>query len=153
MPLDIYTKVKVDASSRVADTSPELYAAVVSEFEKNFSTLFDAKGKTVTDARRDIKDFVTRVSGKKSKVELSPVRNLGYFQKTENVFSAMMLMTIEVNGNEVPMMVTVSLLRINDRLINAAVYKRQPTEQDFTLVSDFTKKWTARIVEANRPKN
>jgi hypothetical protein len=150
MQLDIYTKARIEPSIRTTEISPDLYASVVSEFQKNFTTLFDPKGKIVNDARQEIKDFVTRVSGNKSKVEVAPVRNLGYFQKTENTFSALMLMTIEVNGTRIPMLVTVSLLRINDRLINAAVYKRLPTEQDFTLIPEFTKKWTTAILTANK---
>ena len=150
MPLEIYAKVRISPEIMEVDITPELYAATVAEFQKNFDALLDPNGKIVTTAKRDVSLYVSQVTGRVSKVDISATKNLGYFQKTGNVFSALTLMMIEVNGQTIPMLASISLLRLNIRLINATVYKRMPTDKDIETMPEFTKSWTTRILDANK---
>jgi hypothetical protein len=149
MPLDIYTKVRIAPEMILMDVDGELYAKVVAEYQKNFDSLLDPNGSVVAKAKKDLSLSVSQITGRMSTVDLKSSRNLGYFQKTERAFSSLSLMTIEVNGQPIPLLVSVSLLRLNDRLVNVAVYKRLPTEKDIDHLRDFSTRWTSAIVAAN----
>lgn len=149
MPLDIYTKVRIAPEMISMDVDAELYAKVVAEYQKNFDSLLDPNGSVVAKAKKDLSLNVSQITGRISIVDLKSSRNLGYFQKTERVFSSLSLMTIEVNGQPIPLLVSVSLLRLNDRLVNVAVYKRLPTDSDIDYLRAFTTRWTSAIVAAN----
>jgi len=149
MPLDIYTKVRIAPEMISMDVDGELYAKVVAEYQKNFDGLLDPNGSVVAKAKKDLSLSVSQITGRMSTVDLKSSRNLGYFQKTERAFSSLSLMTIEVNGQPIPLLVSVSLLRLNDRLVNVAVYKRLPTDKDIDYLRDFTTRWTSAIVAAN----
>jgi hypothetical protein len=150
MSLPIYTNVRVAREMLTMDVSQELYNSIVSEYQKNFERLLDPNGKIAAAAKKEMSLHVSQVTGRLSNVDLAATKNLGYFQRTDSVFSALTLMTIDVNGQPIPMLVSVSLLRLNDRLVNAAVYKRMPTQRDIETLPEFTKQWTEAIVAANK---
>jgi hypothetical protein len=149
MPLDVYARVQIAPEIISVDITPEIYAATVSEFQKNFDELLDPNGKVVAAAKKDVSLFVSQVTGNISTVNVSSTKSLGYFQKTDSVFSALTLMTIDVNGHQIPMLASISLLRLNNRLINATVYKRLPTQKDIEYLRTLTARWTAAIAAAN----
>lgn len=151
MPLDFYAVVAVTDAFKVLDMTPELFASYVATYEKDFSSYLDPKGPVVAEARKNIDTIRSQATGERSNANFSGTKNLGFFQKTDKVFSAMFLMTLEVNiFRKLPTVVTFSVMRINDRLITLGVYKSRPTAKDLDTIPAFTKKWTAAVIAANR---
>jgi hypothetical protein len=74
----------------------------------------------------------------------------GTFDKTDRVFSSMILVGTEINGRKVSTLGTMSVVFVNHRLVYVYAYKMSPTEGDVKEMNAFTKKWTARIVAANK---
>ena len=150
MPLDIYTRVVISPQIRERFIRPEYFAATVVEYKKNFASLTDPSGKVMTSAKKDMALWTSQVRGRETGVKFDTPKNLGFFDESPNLLSTMMLITTEIDGRPVPMLISTSMLRVNGRLINASVYKRSPTEKDIDTITAFTKAWTAAIFAANK---
>jgi hypothetical protein len=76
--------------------------------------------------------------------------NLGFFEKSQNVFSCMMMVNLELNERKVTILGTLSLVNIGKRLIYVYAYKMAPKGEDVAMLRDFTRNWTAAITAANK---
>jgi hypothetical protein len=85
-----------------------------------------------------------------TETKISQPKNLGFFQKEPNLFSGMIMSNIEVMERKRTMLSSVSLLNINKRLVFVYGYKVFSTEADIVALRDFTKRWTAAILAANK---
>jgi len=149
MPLDIYTRVVISPQIRERFIKPEIFAATIAEYKKNFASLTDPNGKIMTSTKSEMALWTSQVRGQKTGINFDTPKNLGFFNETPNLLSTMILFSMQVDGHAVPMLVSTSMLRINGRLINASVYKRSPTEKDIEIITAFTKAWTDAIFAAN----
>lgn len=148
--LEFYTKISVSKSSKATDTSPEFYAAVVKEMEKNFSTYFSPDSAVMKDMEKNSSKGLTELLGEKVTVNVGGTTPLGFFEKTDNVFSSMLLVNLEVYGRKLAILGTLSLVRVNQKLIFVYTYKMSPKAEDVKTLGDFAKKWTAKILTANK---
>jgi hypothetical protein len=150
MPLDIYTRVVISPQIRERFIKPEIFAATVAEYKKNFASLTDPSGKIMTSTKTEMALWTSQVRGKKTGINFDTPKNLGFFNETPNLLSTMMLVTMKVDDRPVPMLISTSMLRVNGRLINVSVYKRSPSEKDIEVITAFTKSWTDAIFAANK---
>jgi hypothetical protein len=148
--LDLFTKILVSKQTRGLDLTPELFAAVVAGLENNFSKDLDPDGELMKHAEKNSGKGLTKFRGTETPVDISGTKNLGFFQKTDQVFSGMMGMTLEVYGRKIPMLCTLSFVKVKKRLLFAYAYKLYPAENDVAMLIGLTKNWTAKIVETNK---
>ena len=148
--LEFYTKISVNRQIKGIDVAPAEYAAVIATLEKQFGTYIDPKGSVMKNVESNSRKGLSDVYGEPTEVSINGVTNLGFFEKTRNVFSGMMLVNLEVGGRKMTTLGTFSVLHVNQRIVFVYVYKMSPTDSDTAMITDFTKKWTARIVAANK---
>lgn len=148
--LEFYTKISISKTYKAANISPEFYASVVKEMEKNFSTYFSPDSALMKDVEKNSSKGLTELLGEKVTVNIGGTTPLGFFEKSENVFSAMLLINLEVYGRKLAILGTLSLVRVNQRLIFVYAYKLAPKADDVKVMGDFAKKWTAKILSANK---
>ncbi|MEP6847293.1 MAG: hypothetical protein ABI999_00440 [Acidobacteriota bacterium] len=149
-PLDLYTKVSIAKDSKQIDQTPEIFSATVATLEKNFDTYIDPDGSTIRSIVKEVDRGLTNEYGKQANVSISQPRRLGFFEKNEQVFSAIMINQVKAFDRQKTMLVSISLIRVGRRLLYAYVYKAYRSESDVQLVTETTKKWTQAIVAANK---
>lgn len=148
--LVFYTKVSISKKARTADSTPAQFQAVVAEFEKSFNTYMDPDGQLMKNIERNSSKGLTEIYGKNTNVGFSEMSNLGFFEKTQNVFSGMIMANLEINDRKLTILGTLSLVNVANRLIFVYAYKMDPKGEDVAMLRDFTKNWTADIVAANK---
>jgi len=147
--LPIYAKFAVGRRVKALDCSPENFATTVAGFKAFFPTLLDPNSQATKQLEGDISNELKELSGKDQTVRLSGQKNLGYFEETENVFSGLSAVNLEVNGKSMPLIGSASLVRVNDRLIFLYVYKVTTSKDDVGLMMNLAKKWTTAVLFAN----
>jgi hypothetical protein len=149
-PLDLYTKVSVDKQLKTVDETPELFAATVAVLEKNFDNYIDPTQPLMKSVIKNTDQGLTAEYGREAKVDLSQPRRLGFFEKKADVLSALMITEVHVLRRTKTMLTSISLVNVNRRLLYVYGYKVFSSESDIQTLIDFTKKWTAAIVAANK---
>lgn len=149
MDLELFARVSISKKGKDTDFTQKMFAAVVADLEKNINTYLDPKGPVMKKAEKKIELGRAQLTGKEADVRIDETTNLGFFEKTDDVFSAMMLTNNVLNGRRVHVLATLSCVRVNDRLLVLNVARAMPEKEDFEKLPEFTKKWTAAIVEAN----
>ncbi|HEY2846628.1 MAG TPA: hypothetical protein VGI80_02360, partial [Pyrinomonadaceae bacterium] len=142
MPLEIYTRVVVTPEVKEKKISSDEFAQITDAYKKNFDNIYDVGSNTMTSARNNVRTWMSQVRGRITTVEISKPRMIAFFNESPHVLSTLMLIVLDVEGHKTPMLVSMSMMHINDRLVNVTVYKRQPTEQDVDTLTEFTKTWT-----------
>ena len=148
--LQFYTKVSINQRVKNTDISPEFFAAAVADLEKNFGTYIDPNGPLVQSSEKRAGQGLTDLLGNETTVNVSGIKNLGFIEKSDKVFTGLMLINLEVYGRQITTLGTFSLLHINQRAVVVAAYRMAPTANSIRELTDFTKKWTAKIVAANK---
>lgn len=150
MPLPSYAVVTVTEPFRAIDMTPELFAEYVTVWEKEFGTYLDPKGPVMAEAKKRIDSIRNPAVGGRSHVEFLDTKYLGFFEKTDSIFSGMFMATVQVDIiSRRPVLVSFSALRVKDRLVTLSVYQA-PTENNLETLPVFTKQWTAAIIAANK---
>ena len=147
--LQFYTKVSINQRVKNTDISPELFAAAVADLEKNFGTYMDPNGPLLKKTEGNASKGLTELFGTDTKTDIKGARNLGFFEKTDKVFSGTTLVTLDVNGRNLTILGTFSVVRVNQRLVFLFAYKMFPEAKDDEMLRDFTMKWSAKTVAAN----
>jgi hypothetical protein len=148
--LGFYTKVSVSKRARSVDMTPELFASVVAEGEKNAGAYMDPNGPLMKNAAKNSGRGLSDLLGTETTVAVTGSKSLGYFEKTDKVFSELVAVNIEIQGRKLSILFSSSFVNVNQRLIFVYVYKMEPKAEDVGIVRDFTKTWTAKIVAANK---
>ena len=147
--LGSYTKVSTIKRLRTIEVTAEMYKMVVMDLEKNFGTYLDPNGPAMKNVEKNSEKGLAGI-GNKTTVDLTSTKNLGFFEKTPQIFSALTVFVIEIYGRKVTTLASVSVLHINQRLVMVSAYKMFPGENDVKALTDFTKNWTAKIIAANK---
>jgi hypothetical protein len=150
MPLEIYTRVVVSPEIADQTITPEFFGEVVTVTKSRFDSIYDKNGEVLASAKTNISEWASHVRGKTTVVNVAKPLNLGSFNESPDSFSILMLAEVEYNGVRVPMLISTSMLRLKERLVNASIYKRNPTESDITVLTEMTNTWTASILAANK---
>jgi len=148
--LDLFTKVSVSTSAKAIDMTPETFAAVATTLEKNFDKYLEPNGTVMAEMNKNADKGLDRYWKQETGTNISEPKTLGFFQKQPDLFSAMMMSHLEVLGQKRTMLSSISLLDINRRLVFVYAYKVFKSEGDLAALRDFTNKWTASILAANR---
>ena len=147
--LEFYTKVSTSKNLRSALVSLESYKAVVRDLEKNFDTYIDPEGDLIKKVETNSEKGLAGM-GTKATIRTTSTQNLGFFEKNERVFSAMSAYTANISGRMVTTLATLSVVRVKDRLLFVYVYRMFPDEYATKDLVTFTRKYTAKIIAANR---
>jgi hypothetical protein len=149
MPLEIYTRIVVSPEVKTRKIDARDFNDVVVAYKKDLDINYDTSSSVMTAARNNVRQWMSQVRGRITYVDISKPKTIGFFNESPDVLSTLMLMVLEVDGHKIPMLVSMSLMHLNDRLVNVSIYKRLPTEQDVDTMSELTKTWTASILAAN----
>jgi len=146
---DFFTKVSVSRIGRDEDITPEGFSAVASYVEKEFAKLTDPRGRSVLAEQHFASKNLSELLHRRTIVKWDQPVHLGVFDKSPRVHSTLTLITISNNTTLYKFLGTVSYVYVNMRLLYVYVYKLDPVEEDLEMLREFTRKWTASIVEAN----
>jgi len=147
--LEFYTKVSASKHLRSTPVSLEHYKEVVRDLEKNFDTYMDPDGEVIRKVEKNSEKGLAAI-GTKASINTTSTKNLGFFEKNEHVFSAMSVYVANVSGRMVTTLGTLSVVYVKDRLLFVYVYQMFPDEYAPKDVVAFTRRYTARIIAANK---
>ena len=143
-----YTKVSVLKLGKAREMTDAEFAGIVSYFESRSTQLLDINGPLMKTAVQNLTGGLSSSAGKEVPLELEQPQNLGSFQKTNDVYSIMLVLTLK--GGQYPLLGTMSFVKVNHRLLYVYTYRKFTSEKDAEILRDFTREWTEQIVAANR---
>lgn len=146
---DFYTKVSILKLGKVTDMTDAKFAGMVSYFESRSTQILDINGPLMKSAVQNLQKGMSTVVGKEVPLELEQPQNLGSFQKTNNVFSTMLVLTVKGDQSTKPMVAGMSFVKVNHRLLYVYTYRTFTSEKDAEILRDFTREWVGQIVAAN----
>ena len=147
--LEFYAKVSVVKRLRALDVSDAFFKGVTADLEKNFNTYLYPNGSVVKGVEKNSEKGLASI-GNETTVEMTGTKNLGFFEKTPQVFSVMMQFNLAMYGRRMTTLGTLSAIHVNGKLITVSAYKMNPADGDAKMLTEFAKKWTAKIVAANK---
>lgn len=147
--LEFYTKVSVARPARTLVFTPAMFAEMVAKMERSFDTYLDPDGPLLREIKGNAEKGMAEYWGTDAKVALNQPKSLGFFDKGENVFSAMLFINVALNRKRYPLLVTTSSLNINNRLVFLYAYRMSAAKEDIEMLRTFTKKWTTAVLAAN----
>ena len=148
--LEFYAKLSVNKNLRSMDITPGMYATLVSSVEKTLGESMNPGSSLLERVEKNSEKGLTEVLGEKPDLNFAGMKYLGFTEKSERVFTGMMLANVELNTRKLKILGTLSIIHVRQRVITVAVYRMAPTENSVKELTDFTKKWTAKIVAANK---
>jgi hypothetical protein len=148
--LDLYAKLAIMPLARNTTITKAQFDGIVAELEKNFDTYMDPNGPTMKNLQRNSSKDLSNLYGVDTSVGFTGTKNLGFFDKNDNVFSAMALSAIKLNERKLNVLLTFSLVNTGKRLLFVYMYKQSPTGDDVAKLRDLTKKWTSSIIADNQ---
>ncbi|MEO5857858.1 MAG: hypothetical protein ABIR33_02805 [Pyrinomonadaceae bacterium] len=148
--LGYYTNVGLPNSMTTEVITPQMFVDFVSQTEKSIGSEFDPKGRTVASAVASMRSIVKQATRQPIDIGIQQPLFLGHFTKQTDIYSIIALMTLRVGDRTIPMVGSRSWIVVNERLLYVNVYKEMVDDGDVSVVVDFTKKWTASIVAANK---
>ena len=147
--LGLHAKGWIPGNRCNTDITAAYFADMVSGMKRNFATIADPKSEIMIKAKDQAMAFATKNLDPNASIDFNNTTNLGFIQKSDRVFSAMAVVSAQINGQRATTLMTLSFLRLNDRLVWVYCYAPSPTEKDFETLPEFTKTWTASVVAAN----
>ena len=148
-PLGFYAKGWIPGNHRTNEITAQYFAQVVAVMESGFATIVDPNSQIMIKAKKQAMAFSTKNLDPKASIDFKETTNLGFIQKSDRVFSAMALLSAQINGQPFLSLTSFSVLRLNNRLVWVYCFAPTPTEKDFEMLPKFTRTWTAAIIAAN----
>jgi hypothetical protein len=145
--LDFYATISVQKAINDIDVTPAMFAEFTSSLQRDFETAVDANLPTAVEAARKA---LSERWGRPADIGMVRPVNLGFFDKQPNLSSVMMLSPILIDGKQIPMLSVMSHVVVNKRLLYISIFKELTVDGDAVALRDFTKKWTAAIIAANK---
>jgi hypothetical protein len=147
--LEFYTKASIARPARTLEFTREMFADYVVKMERNFHAYLEPDGDMLQRVKGNAERGMTRYWGSGERVALNQPKSLGFFEKSDDVFSAMLFVNVAVGKKKYPLLVTTSSLRINDRLVFLYAYRMSASAKDAEALRAFTRAWTAAVIAAN----
>lgn len=149
---NFYTKVSVAKGYRYFDATPADFKSLNDFYDKLSPSMLAPNSQFLKTTMANINKGLTDISGRNTNIELSEKpESLGYFDRRENTYSLMMLMTIKyTTAKSTPLLAATSMVRVNSRIIFVYTYRVLNAEGDITTLRDFTKNWVSAIIAANK---
>jgi hypothetical protein len=150
---DQYTKISVVRAGRTVTVTRPMMALAVDGLRKSAATFLDPDGPQMKELERHVARGLSQADARETKIDFGKPVMLGEFNVKPDVFSMLLLLTIKgsVGGVETttPMLLSVSYVRVRDRLIFVYGYRSFKSKVDVEPIKLFTEKWTNSIVAAN----
>jgi hypothetical protein len=150
---DQYTKISVYRGARALTVTSAMMTAAVADLRKEAVKFPDPNNPTTQAMEKHVERALTEINSKQTKIDFSKPEFLGEFNAGNDVFSLLMLLTVKVNLGGVeastPMLMSVSYVRVKERLIFVYIYRKLDSKADVEPVKAFTTKWTSSILAAN----
>jgi hypothetical protein len=147
--LNFYTKVSISRRLKALDVTDDDFAKLVAALPAVSNRVLDIKGPEMQKIERDINSGLTELSGEDMNLKFDQPVNLGYFEKTKNVFSMMIVMKLKNRTDKLPLLCGMSFVKINQRLLFVYTYRRYESSKDVEILQNFTRKWIKQILAAN----
>lgn len=148
-----YTKISVQRRARELTVTSAMMTAAIADLRKEAAKFTDPNNPATVAMEKHVERALTELNSKQTKVDFGKPEILGEFNAGTNVFSLLMLMPVKLNqeGVEVttPMLVSVSYVRMKERIIFVYVYRRLESKADLEPLKAFTTKWTSSMLAAN----
>jgi len=148
--LDLYTKVSINKRGRTLDVTPEMFTALIAAVKKNFGNFIDPSSAIVRQTIASANTKLKEQMGPDAEIDLGQQTNLGFFDEQPRIFSGMVIMKVTENGSPKVVLTSVSYLLLNKRCVYAYCIKALSGGEDAKTLQDFTKKWTAALIAANK---
>ena len=152
MPSWLMINIFREARTHVSD--PAEFARVVAYARHDTESLLDPKKKDMKEQFARVDKFLTDVYSKDVKLDLSKPKVLGEFDSRPNVYSALLLLklNVQMDGKEVehpPMLGTMSMVLVKQRIITVLAYKKIESKDDAEKLTKLTTNWINAILAAN----
>lgn len=152
MPSWLMINIFREARTHVSD--PAEFARVVAYARHDTESLLDPKKKDMKEQFARVDKFLTDVYSKDVKLDLSKPKVLGEFDNRPNVYSALLLLklNVQMDGKEVehpPMLGTMSMVLVKQRIITVLAYKKIESKDDAEKLTKLTTNWINAILAAN----
>jgi hypothetical protein len=148
--LDVYTKVAVNKAIKNMDITAEFFTQVRNAMEQQIDSLLAPNSKMLKSVEGNIGKGLSELWGTDTSVKVNEPRNLGFFDKSETTMSSLIFINFDMNGRKFSTLGTISMVRVNQRLVSVYAYKMHPKSEDVDWLRNFAKTWTAAIVAANK---
>lgn len=148
--LEFYTKVSIARPAKTMDFTTEMFAGYVAKMEQSFDAYLEPEGPMLKQIKGNAEKGMTQFWGSDAKVVVNQPKSLGFFDKGDNVFSAMLFINVALNRKKYPLIVTTSSVNINQRLVFLYAYRMSSSKEDIEMLRTFTKKWTNAVIAANK---
>ena len=145
-----YALVEVGNDDREKDFSQADYDAQVAVVKDNFNEFIDPNGPVMKALAEEVDKKLAARTGIETDAKFTGSRSLGFFEKSDKVFSGMLYTEADVRGHPLTTLMTVSMLYVNHRMVLTYFFKLFPAGKDFASLPELAKKWNAAILAANK---
>jgi hypothetical protein len=146
--INIYREARTHVSSK------EEFGRIVAYARQNTESIIDPQKNDMKEQFARIDEFLSKEYSKDVKMDLSKPKILGEFNNRPNVYSNLLLMklNLQMDGKAVdhpPMLATMSLVLVQERIITVLTYKKLESKADAEALTQLTTKWINQILAAN----
>ena len=145
--LPFCTKVSVWKELKSADVSAAEFALLAAQFE---SQVPGALKTEMPVSEKGVRERLKEHWGTETNLKVGETRMLGHFDKQAQAISSLFLVNLEMFNRKMLVIGSMSLVHVKGRVIFLYVFRFPESGDDPSLVTDFTKAWTAKLIAANR---
>ena len=149
-----YTKISVLRQARELTVTSEMMKAAIEDLRKQAVKFPDPNNPTTVAMEKHLERALSNLHSKQTTVDFGKPEILGEFNIGANVFSLLMLLNVKLNQGGVeakttPMLMSVSYVRVKERILFVYVYRKLESKADLEPLKAFTTKWTNSMLAAN----
>ena len=151
---EFYTKVSVSKSFRDVAQSQDDFSKIVAYLRENNAKVFDFKSPEMQSQLQKQSKSLSELLKEDTRFDLSQPVSLGEIESTPDSFGLLLLTKVkfQIGGEQKEKMLVsgASAVRVKSRLVWIYTYKVFNTDKDSDILKDFTKRWLADILRANK---
>lgn len=152
--LEQYAKIAVVRQTKERTMTREEFAAIVDYLRSNTGKILDPKSPEMKKVFQQFEQQISKELSTDFKTAPTETTVLGTFNDKPNIYSSMIASTLkrELDGKItfLPVLGTLNILHINDRMISVATYRGYKSQADVDELKSFTNDWTNAILAANK---
>ncbi len=148
-----YTKISVLRQARALTVTSAMMMAAIEDLRKQAVKFPDPNNPTTLAMEKHLERALSNLNSKQTTIDFGKPEILGEFNVGNNVFSLLMLLNVKLNQEGVeattPMLMSVSYVRVKERIIFVYVYRKLESKADLEPLKVFTTNWTNSMLAAN----
>ena len=149
-----YTKISVLRQAKELTVTSEMMKAAIEDLRKQAVKFPDPNNPTTLAMEKHLERALSNLNSKQTTIDFGKPEVLGEFNAGPNVFSLLMLLNVKINQSGVEakptaMLMSVSYVRLKERIIFVYVYKKLESKADLEPLKTFTTNWTNKMLAAN----